>query len=398
MSSSLLTPKLPPYMRKKSPPGGFFGKAVPPNSPHHLTMSIPVFTSAIATTPNESHPSSNGTSPTTSPKFSINLPRGLVPMQHQVAGHTFQPDNPNELGLLKHGTDGTVLKPAGKAACGARELKFYESLRQPDVPDYLASLRCLVPRYSGAEVLCIEGRDVNFIRLEDLTDRMLEPCVMDVKIGRRTWDPLATPEKRAAEESKYVACKQSLGFCVPGFQVHSVRTGRVKRFGKEYGKKLNEESVREAFRIFLNADSGGLCRSLLMQFLSGLWAIQSWARTQSHMRIYSSSVLLVYDTRRLREVLEANKRRPQSPQQQQLTPPPSMSNGNTTPTGGNGFSLHRSVSSASSSSRSSMGSPGCGGEPIQSFKKIQRIHSMNNNYDQVGAGVCYCFYVVANCV
>lgn len=382
---SLLTPKLPPYMRKKSPPGGFFGKAVPPNSPYHLTMSIPIFcttsTSHTSSPANTRTLSSNG-----SPKspICITLPRGLVPMEHQVAGHTFQDNN---LGLLKR-NDGTVLKPAGKAACGAREIKFYESLRQKEAPDYLCSLRDLVPKYSGSETVSIDSKDVTFIRLDDLTDKMLEPCVMDVKIGRRTWDPLATAEKRAAEESKYVACKQNLGFCVPGFQVHSVKTGRVKRFGKEYGKKLSEQTIKEAFRLFLNADTG-LCRSLLMQFLSGLWAIQSWARTQTNMRVYSSSVLFVYDARRLREVLESNKRRPQSPQQSQSQTP--SLNGNS---GGNGFTLNRSVSSASStSSHSSMGSlsPGggglngvvAGGEPIQSFKKIQRLHSVNNNYDQV---------------
>lgn len=406
---SLLTPKLPPYMRKKSPPiGGFFGKPVLPNSPHHLTMSIPIFSSTAADT--ASPPSTTTTSRQVSlhgspksPMF-VNLPRGLVPMEHQVAGHTFHVDNPNELGLLKR-SDGTVLKPAGKAACGAREIKFYESLKSSDVPEYLSALRDLVPIYGGSEQVAIEGRDVTFLKLEDLTDKMLEPCVMDVKIGRRTWDPLASDEKRAAEEGKYVACKQNLGFCVPGFQVHSVRTGRVKRFGKDYGKRLSEQTVKEAFRIFLNADGGGLCRTLLMQFLSGLWAIQSWARSQTHLRIYSSSVLLVYDARRLREVLEANKKRPQSPAQ----PPAMMMNGNTTPTGGggNGFALHRSVSSASStSSHSSMGSlspggGGVGGEPMQSFKKIQRNHSVNNNYDQVSGGailIVFCFDCFLVCV
>lgn len=29
---------------------------------------------------------------------------------------------------------------------------------------------------------------------------MLDPCIMDIKIGKRTWDPLASPEKILAEE------------------------------------------------------------------------------------------------------------------------------------------------------------------------------------------------------
>lgn len=113
-------------------------------------------------------------------------------------------------------------------------------------------------------------------------------------------------------------------------------------------------------------------------------------------RIYSSSVLLVYDARRLREVLaEANKRK--SPL------PPTLNGNSMQATGGvtaanwnDGFKLNRSISSASStSSQSSLNSPaaspgvnnGSGGEPIQSFKKIQRNHSVNNNYDQVGFGL-----------
>lgn len=72
---------------------------------------------------------------------------------------------------------------------------------------------------------------------------------MDIKIGKRTWDPQATPNKIQAEEQKYEACKQYLGFCIPGFQVYDIKTGRVRRFGKEYGKKLNQNSVKDG-KIF----------------------------------------------------------------------------------------------------------------------------------------------------
>lgn len=40
---------------------------------------------------------------------------------------------------------------------------------------------------------------VEFLKLNDITNGMAEPCVMDIKIGRRTWDPLATEEKRIVE-------------------------------------------------------------------------------------------------------------------------------------------------------------------------------------------------------
>uniref|UniRef100_T1GV61 Kinase n=1 Tax=Megaselia scalaris TaxID=36166 RepID=T1GV61_MEGSC len=62
----------------------------------------------------------------------------------------------------------------------------------------------------------------DFLKLESLTRGIQLPCVMDIKIGQRTWDPLADEEKIKSEESKYFECKQGLGFCIPGFQVYDI--------------------------------------------------------------------------------------------------------------------------------------------------------------------------------
>lgn len=403
--------KLPPYKRQKSKyTGGFYGKHFPPNNPFYSNDTADMLPAFIVNG-KASPVLGNGAQPhSPSALCCVNLPRGCVPLEHQVAGHTFQEGNPNEMGLLKR-NDGTILKPAGKALCGEREIQFYENLKREsrDGGDLMA-LRGLVPRYEGIERLQIDGREVTFIKLEDLTDGMYEPCVMDVKIGRRTWDPLATAAKRAAEESKYVACKQNLGLCVPGFQVHSVKTGRCKRYGKEYGKRLTETTVGDALRLFLNADSG-LCRSLVMQFLSRLWAIQSWARTQKRLRIYSSSVLLVYDARRLRSTLEGQRKRLHTQTSSNSSGSPtavssgSPLNGNVTAASilnsDNPFTFSQQHKTAKSPNlqrspslrfdASTPGTPtspngggnGCGGEPMVSFKKIQRNHSVSNNYDQV---------------
>jgi len=90
-----------------------------------------------------------------------------------------------------------------------------------------------------------------FLKLKDITEGMAEPCVMDIKIGRRTWDPLATPEKRATEELKYAESKRAYGFCITGFQVYCLSTGRLKKFDRDYGKKLDAKGVVEGicFRV-----------------------------------------------------------------------------------------------------------------------------------------------------
>lgn len=54
-----------------------------------------------------------------------------------------------------------------------------------------------------------------------------------------------------------------------------------------------------ALRIFLNGEAG-FHRPVLIQMLASLWRILHWCRNQRKLRIYSSSVLLVYDARMLR--------------------------------------------------------------------------------------------------
>lgn len=131
---------------------------------------------------------------------------------------------------------------------------------------------------------------------------MTEPCVIDIKIGKRTWDPLASEAKRMVESSKYVRCKENVGFCIPGFQVFSIKAGKIKRYGKEYGKSLDENTVLEAFKLFLNADTK-IYRPLVMKILFHLRNIQNWALKQRKFLLYSSSVLIAYDAKRLKEFI-----------------------------------------------------------------------------------------------
>lgn len=73
---------------------------------------------------------------------------------------------------------------------------------------------------------------------------------MDVKIGKQTWDPLATTEKKDSEARKYVESKQAYGFCIPGFQVHKLSNGSLTKYGKDYGKKLNSKTIVEGKNNF----------------------------------------------------------------------------------------------------------------------------------------------------
>ncbi|XP_053687514.1 inositol polyphosphate multikinase [Sabethes cyaneus] len=303
------------------------------------------------------------------------LPEGVQPLENQVAGHAFQQGTDN-IGLLKNASDGSVLKPAGKLLCGTREIKFYEEVQAATKETDLVTLKGIIPQYMGHLNFPVDGKPVQFLKLSDLTYGMLEPCIMDVKIGSQTWDPLANEEKRKSEESKYQACKKHLGLCIPGFQVYSIANGRVMRYGKEYGKKLTAVTVKDAFRKFLNAESG-LCRQLLIQFLSDLWTIQKWARMQTTFRLYASSVLLVYDARRLKPMLQH-----QSKSLNSINSKPSASNScPSSPTEANSCTNSPRAGSSSPLQTSPTGTDS-GVEPLQQYFKIQRSHSAMHNYEE----------------
>ncbi|XP_052873107.1 inositol polyphosphate multikinase-like [Anopheles cruzii] len=350
--------KLPPYQKRKCST----------NRPSTLSIGG----GAVSPTVTSRSPLGYGLH---SPDECPSLPEGIVPFNSQVAGHAFHKGT-GSLGLLKCTDDGSVLKPAAKLLAGAREIRFYEQIKgAPGDRKELLLLREITPQYRGHQVLPVNGELMEFLKLEDLTHGMLDPCIMDIKIGRRSWDPMATEEKRAYETSKYVESREAYGFCIPGFQFRSLHNGRLLRYGKEYGKKLNEVTVKDAVRKFLNADQG-LCRQQLIQLLTDLWNIQKWARTQTAYRLYASSVLLVYDARRLKPVLQ--KRSPRTP----TTPAGLLSTGGTavsTPTGRqSGSNTPISTPTFCTTTVNEMGDV----EPLQHYFKIQRSHSSNHDYDE----------------
>lgn len=266
------------------------------------------------------------------------MPLGYRQLGTQVAGHTFEASNAAAVGLLQDsGEQGCVFKPLGKPECGKRELAFYDSLKVAQrmaadekprasaptgndlngkgdaaeaeqkqqaednrkVTPILAALAAHVPRYYGRVKLVVNQREHTFIKLQNLTHTMKHPCVMDIKVGRRTWDPNSSPHKRAIEEQKYAICKQNLGLCLPGFQVyqHGKEGLRLLRHGRDYGKKLDVEGFRQTLDIFFNINICGSesTQMVLEEVLRQLRSILVWFKRQRVLHFFASSLLICYD-------------------------------------------------------------------------------------------------------
>ena len=61
-----------------------------------------------------------------------------------------------------------------------------------------------------------------YLKLENLVSNFEHPCIMDLKIGKRTYDPFATPDKIHRELIRYDYQAQ-LGFRITGFKVNYLK-------------------------------------------------------------------------------------------------------------------------------------------------------------------------------
>ncbi|KAL0275652.1 UNVERIFIED_CONTAM: hypothetical protein PYX00_003448 [Menopon gallinae] len=279
-----------------------------------------------------------------------------TPLECQVAGHSFRKGS--SVGMLCH-KDGYVLKSVtAQDEKGEREIKFYEEV-QNSIDPLVKELKKFLPRYYGITHFRLNKENLKWIVLENVTHGFVQPCVMDIKIGFQTWDPLATEEKRLSEEKKYRESKRDVGFCIPGFHVYKLSTGEHLKFDREYGKTLNGETVRTSLRTFLNAECG-LSRTLVLQLLTKLWKILRWFRMQRKYKFYSSSLLLAYDAVKLKRNAKSQ-----------------FVNGANSPAVGR----HGSSSPSCSQSPSTPGTP-----PIENwhtmFDNVCRTHSLVNNYEK----------------
>eukprot|EP01130_Rhizamoeba_saxonica_P017293 TRINITY_DN8333_c0_g1_i1.p1 TRINITY_DN8333_c0_g1~~TRINITY_DN8333_c0_g1_i1.p1 ORF type:complete len:321 (-),score=44.10 TRINITY_DN8333_c0_g1_i1:69-1031(-) len=129
-----------------------------------------------------------------------------------------------------------------------------------------------------------------FICMEDMCNGFQKPCVMDLKIGTRTHVDDAPPDKieRMKNKCRYTT-SASLGFRFGGMQVWK-NSGEISTKGKFWGRKLNLNTMWRAFSKFVNRDL-----QLVSNIIRQLENIKYILEQEDNYRLYSVSVLLVYD-------------------------------------------------------------------------------------------------------
>eukprot|EP01129_Flabellula_baltica_P001127 TRINITY_DN1103_c0_g1_i1.p1 TRINITY_DN1103_c0_g1~~TRINITY_DN1103_c0_g1_i1.p1 ORF type:complete len:518 (-),score=112.17 TRINITY_DN1103_c0_g1_i1:41-1594(-) len=199
---------------------------------------------------------------------------------HQAAGHS------GDKGLLKSGN--TILKHYSD-----KEFQFYEDMTRKLTDEEKA----LFPGYEGrTHVINPEtGALDHYIILEDLTYGMEKPCIMDLKMGRQTFEPTA-PAKKKAEQSVLdtMSTSDALGFRICGMRVFQVGDESFRARDKPWGMGVTSDKMEDSIKEFI--ENGETLRyEILEAFIEPLNRVLEWFQTQSHYKFYGSSLLFVYD-------------------------------------------------------------------------------------------------------
>ncbi|XP_038060723.1 inositol polyphosphate multikinase-like [Patiria miniata] len=219
------------------------------------------------------------------------LPKGCVPLSHQVAGHMYGKGT-SKAGLLQDGM-GTVLKPGQNACRGKRERTFYHNVTRPDQSNPLyTSLRPFVPRFYGTFV-SPEDPSLVYLKINDVTLRFRKPCVMDVKIGCKSYEDGVSLRKVELAKEKYPNLEK-IGFQILGMRVYHPATDEFECRDKFYGRSLQGDNVIEGFARYLNVVDD-VRIDVVPEFLKQMRRIERWFTNQKQLNFYSSSLLFVYE-------------------------------------------------------------------------------------------------------
>jgi len=169
------------------------------------------------------------------------------------------------------------------------EVDFYNSLDEK----FTDQERKFFPRFFGTTR--VEGQGDYFI-MEDLTHQYGKPCILDIKMGKTSVGEDAKPEKRESmEEKDKGTTTHELGQRITGYRVWKKDTNSFAKAGKDITKKIKAENYLQHLRDFFH--NGETFRVDIVRYFLGIleevWAFMS---TQHKVRMYSSSLLFVYDS------------------------------------------------------------------------------------------------------
>ena len=219
---------------------------------------------------------------------------------------------------------------------GFREVAFYEAVKEAvesknrglasslvspfnahtrgadEISSLLVALSPFIPEYFG-----VIGEASNFrfgegfamnshIILSDVTSAYKNPCVLDLKMGRQTFEPDAPIKKRESQLKKYPE-QDVFGFRIVGMNVYDPSNTEsnhlgYRRFDKKFGRGLKRrQQIHGALATFFNAknneDRTKMVRRITQEIKTLRMLFEEYNR---NIALYASSILIAFEGNNLR--------------------------------------------------------------------------------------------------
>lgn len=233
--------------------------------------------------------------------------------ENQVAGHRALD---GMLGPLIDDS-GRFYKPLQKGERGSDEVAFYVSFySNTKIPD---NIRQYFPKFHGTQMVdASDGSGLHaHLVLQDLVSGRVNPSIMDIKIGARTWYPQASDKyiDKCLKKDKITASSR-LGFRISGLQVYRNKELGFWKPEKRGVLSYTPKDIRLVLRKFVSsnidtqieADLDCLYATAVYGgstgILSQLLDLKAWFEDQTIYHFNSCSILTMYD----KEALLAGKK------------------------------------------------------------------------------------------
>ncbi|EHB09390.1 Inositol polyphosphate multikinase [Heterocephalus glaber] len=156
----------------------------------------------------------------------------------------------------------------------------------------LLELQKYLPKYYGIWSPPTAPNDL-CPKLEDVTHKFNKPCIMDVKIGRKSYDPFVSSENIQQQVSKYLLMEE-IGFLVLAMMVYHVHSDNYEAKNQHFGRSLTKETIKDGVSKFFH-NGFGLRKDAIAASIQKIEKILQWFESQKQFNFYASSLLFVYE-------------------------------------------------------------------------------------------------------
>jgi inositol-hexakisphosphate kinase len=131
--------------------------------------------------------------------------------------------------------------------------------------------------------------------LENLTGKYRHPCVLDLKIGTRTYSDIMSPEKvQLHVDRSAISTTSKLGIRFCGMQLYNPVEKCYNLYDKYFGSSLDEITLKEAIKNFV-FDSQKYRTDVIEGLIKKLKKLRDIIGQLETYRFFSSSLLVMYE-------------------------------------------------------------------------------------------------------